>query len=297
MIFLAILGLNMNTLEARRRKKIVTQKTAASIPPIRLSADLSPTNVEFVIFVPSFNNEKYAEENLASICWQKSSKPYQVICVDDGSTDKTGQVMEQYVKKHHLESKVTIIHNKENMGGMANHYNVIHTLPDHKVVVAVDGDDKLTENNVLLRLEQEYRDPSVWMTYGSGWIIPDNKELISEPLDPELFLKKRLRKEINKAKSLRTFKAGLFKKIKKSDLMYENEFYPVTWDLAIMYPMLEMCSPKTDAAKPHYRLIKDILYIYRMNTPINDFRIRRALQHKMGEHIQARPPYTPIHTL
>ena len=38
------------------------------------------TDVEFVIFIPSYNNEKYALENLASVCHQNSSKPYHVIC-------------------------------------------------------------------------------------------------------------------------------------------------------------------------------------------------------------------------
>ena len=45
---------------------------------------LSLTNVapiEFVIFVPSYNNEKYALGNLVSVCNQKSTNPYHVVLV------------------------------------------------------------------------------------------------------------------------------------------------------------------------------------------------------------------------
>jgi hypothetical protein len=33
---------------------------------------------------------------------------------------------------------------------------------------------------------------------------------------------------------------GLFKKIKKEDLLYEGEFVLMSWDIAMMFPMLEM---------------------------------------------------------
>ena len=39
---------------------------------------------EFVILITSYNNEKYAEANLASVCHQRSTKPYTIIYVNDG---------------------------------------------------------------------------------------------------------------------------------------------------------------------------------------------------------------------
>ena len=71
---------------------------------------------EFVLLILSYNNEKYVLENMRWACHQKSTKPYKVICVNDCSKDRTGELMEQYVREHKLESMVTIIHNTENKG-------------------------------------------------------------------------------------------------------------------------------------------------------------------------------------
>ncbi len=72
-------------------------------------------DVEFVIVVPRYKNEKWAVDNLHSACMQKASRPIQVICVNDASPDRTGEVMDNYVSEHNLESKVMVIHNEVNM--------------------------------------------------------------------------------------------------------------------------------------------------------------------------------------
>ena len=54
------------------------------------------------------------------------------------------------------------------------------------------------------------------------------------------------------AQHLRTFKAGLFKKIQKEDLMLNGKFYEVNADMAVMIPLLEMAGPA------HSKFIADI---------------------------------------
>ena len=45
--------------------------------------------------------------------------------------------MDSYVKEHHRESMVKIIHNTERMGAVANWYNTVNNhIPNHKVVVS-----------------------------------------------------------------------------------------------------------------------------------------------------------------
>lgn len=188
---------------------------------------------EFVIFVPSYNNEKYAEENLNSLCYQVSTKPYHILCVNDCSTDKTGYIMDEYVQKNGMHSKVTVIHNKERKGMLENIYTVVHSLPDDKVVVCVDGDDLLKDNTVLQRLEKAYSDPDTWLTYGTAYGFPVDIT-ISKRVPDKIFHKKKLRTYRFVTSHLRTFKAGLFKKIKKEDLMYGGSFIPVAGDVALM---------------------------------------------------------------
>ena len=42
--------------------------------------------------------------------------------VDDCSTDRTGQIMDNYVSENHLEDRVTVIHNPKRIGMLENIY-------------------------------------------------------------------------------------------------------------------------------------------------------------------------------
>ncbi len=260
----------------------------------------SSTDVEFVIVIPSYKNEEWAVENLRSACQQKSSRPFQVICINDCSPDRTGEIMDNYVKKHNLESFVTVIHNKENVGALTNWYNTIHSyIPDHKIVVNLDGDDLLAHDEVLLTLEKYYSDPDIWMTYGSAIAHPSGDYLpfMSQGIPDWVFSKKKIREYLFVSQHLRTFKAGLFKKIKKEDLMYKGAFAPAAVDMAFMLPMLEMCSPSSTTGKNHSIFIPEALYLYRTNNPLNLFRIRRKLQKDVDNFIRTKEPYEPLESL
>jgi len=86
---------------------------------------------------------------------------------------------------------------------------------------------------------------------------------------------------------LRTFYAGLFHKIKLEDLQYEGDFFPITYDLAIMYPMLEM-------ARDHFMFCSKTLYEYNIVNPLNDFRVAHDLQIECDRVIRARDRYEKI---
>ena len=58
-----------------------------------------------------------------------------------------------------------------------------------------------------------------------------------------LLSNKQLRTLPYVAQHLRTFKVGLFKKIRKEDLMLNGKFYEVNADMAVMIPLLEMAGP------------------------------------------------------
>lgn len=90
---------------------------------------------------------------------------------------------------------------------------------------------------------------------------------------------------------LRTFKAALFKRIKKEDLLYNGEFYPVAGDLAWIFPLIEMSS------KGHVRFIPDVLYYYNNYNPLCDHNKNYALQRQFTYEIYAKKPYEPLDNL
>ncbi len=86
---------------------------------------------------------------------------------------------------------------------------------------------------------------------------------------------------------LRTCYAWLFKKIKKEDLLYKEKFFKVTWDKALMFPMLEMAAGRA-------KFIPDVLYVYNMATPINDFKVRLPQVLECDKHIRSMPKYAAL---
>jgi len=86
---------------------------------------------------------------------------------------------------------------------------------------------------------------------------------------------------------LRTFRKGLWDKIKDEDLRENGEYYQVAWDLAFMYPMIEM-------ADSHVRFIDKILYMYNDLNPNCDNAIRAQEQVRTGQKIQNKKEYARL---
>lgn len=260
--------------------------------------------LEFVIVVPSYNNEKYARWNLESLINQQTEKStYSIIVINDCSRDKTGEILEAVKKEHGLsDSFLKIIHNPTRIGALANIYHTVHNhCKDHQIVLHIDGDDALPHTNIIKRLEKEYEDGSIWMTYGQFMFFPcwptGRQWGTTYEISHEDQVNKNIRSLVYVAQHLRTYKAGLFKKIKKEDLMLNGSFYEMNADMATMIPMLEMAAPLTPESKSRSLFISDIMYIYNCSNPINDHKVNQALQISLEEVIRAIPPYDPLEKL
>ena len=284
-------------LEGENSQVLLNQDVPTVVEGPHLQATSFPSTTrgsscEFALVIPSYNNEKYYEENLNSACWQNSTNPYHIYYINDCSTDATGKRVEEYVQTNGLEDRFTLINNPISLGSGANIYNTIHTyLADHKIVVILDGDDLFPHNNVLLTLEDYYKDPDLWMTYSIPKTFPDTLRM-GQKIPYKIIKKNQIRKKVALS-GLRTFKAALYKKIKKEDFYYKGAFMKGTWDLAFMLPMLEMSTPKKGKGKNHQAFTKEVLYHYR----VNDFRIRAKLQGKADRYVRTLKAYQPLDEL
>ena len=108
-----------------------------------------------VVIIPSYNNVRWVEKNLMSVFEQKYEN-FRVIYIDDCSTDGTYGQVNELVKKHHHENRVSVIHNEMRCGPMANWYKAIHLCDDNDIVVHLDGDDWLAHDQVLAYLNKIY---------------------------------------------------------------------------------------------------------------------------------------------
>lgn len=242
---------------------------------------------EFVIIIPSYNNEKWAIENIDSAAKQ-DYEHFEIIYIDDCSTDNTLGLMRKYVADHKLEHRIRIVSNQKRQGALKNFYTAIHDCPDHKVIVMLDGDDKLADKDVLNYLASVYANKKIWITYGQFMHVPPGKIGSCREFPEEIRKNNRFRSHEWVASHLRTCYAGLFKKIKREDLLYRNEFCQMAWDNAIMFPMLEM------ASQDHIQFISKVLYIYNETNPMSDCRVDRQLVQRIEAHIKSQKPYTPL---
>lgn len=94
-------------------------------------------SIKVTIVVAIYKSEKFLEKLLDSILNQ-SYKNIEVILVDDGSPDKSGEICDKYAK---MDDRIIVIH-KEN-GGACEARNVGLEHATGKYVTIIDGDDWL----------------------------------------------------------------------------------------------------------------------------------------------------------
>jgi glycosyltransferase involved in cell wall biosynthesis len=237
-----------------------------------------------VVIVPSYNNQHYYKKNLDSIFSQDYDN-FRVIYIDDQSQDRTAHLVRSYIEKRDLWHHVTLVENQQRRGALANLYDAIHSCQDSDIVVTVDGDDWLAHPQVLKIINCAYADPNVWITFGQFRFHPDGRKGYCRDIEPHEFT--RDRRWCHVATHMRTFYAGLFKKIKKEDLMINGRFFEVTWDKAMMAPMLEM-------ANRRWKFIPDIVYVYNLINPLSDARLYGEQQVATAEIIYAKEQYLPL---
>lgn len=244
--------------------------------------------VKFIIVTPTYNNEQWCIQNIESVVEQVCDNPWHMVIVDDASTDGTGKKIEDYKNSHGLVNKITLISNSERKGALKNIYEVVHSLPDDVVVVLLDGDDHLAGKRALWRIAQAYNNHKIWMTYGNFKTASPDRRNFCRPFPQEVMQQNTFRSYEWVSSHPRTFYSWLFKKIKIEDLAIDKKFFPVAWDLAIMFPMLEMSS------KGHIGFISDVLYVYNNQNPLNDHKINPGFQQWCNKHIRAKKPYQPL---
>lgn len=109
------------------------------------------------IIIPLYNVAEYVEDCLDSILSQ-SFQNYEVICVNDGSTDKTGKILYKYQKKYPLK---ILVHNIEHKGvSEARNYGMKLALGEF--IYFVDADDILSKDALeIINKKIESRDVDI----------------------------------------------------------------------------------------------------------------------------------------
>ncbi len=102
--------------------------------------------------VPIYNVEKYVDKCIASLLNQ-SYQQLEIILVDDGSTDHSGDICDRYAQK---DNRVRVVH-KEN-GGLSSARNAGLDVAEGEYILFIDGDDYLVPDSVdcLMNLQKKF---------------------------------------------------------------------------------------------------------------------------------------------
>ena len=105
------------------------------------------SEVLFSIIMPVYNVENYIEESINSILSQ-SLKDYELILVNDGSTDSSPKICEEFSRNN---DNVIVIH-KTN-GGLSDARNKGLLQAKGKYVIFIDSDDFWDDNSALEKIK------------------------------------------------------------------------------------------------------------------------------------------------
>jgi|3_EtaG_2_1085321.scaffolds.fasta_scaffold14048_2 hypothetical protein len=243
-------------------------------------------SIKFNVVVPFYNCEKWIGKCIQSLKRQRY-KNFNCILVDDMSTDNSANVVESLISE---DSRFRLIQNDKKKYALNNIVDSINlsecALED--VIILLDGDDWLASSKALEALYGAYRGNTL-MTYGS-YVFSQFGQRGPEPSEysEEVIMANSFRQDKWRASHLRTFKYKLWKHINLEDLKDENdEYYKMTYDQAIMLPLLEIASERS-------KFIPEILHVYNKENPLNVDKTKAQEQYELAQTIRNKKPYTRI---
>ena len=107
------------------------------------------TNIVLSIIIPVYNAEKYLEECLNSILSQDINRGYEIICVDDGSTDSSSEILTKYAEQY---SCIKVV--KKDNGGVSSARNLGIKKANGKWIWFIDADDYIVFDCCNFLLDQ-----------------------------------------------------------------------------------------------------------------------------------------------
>lgn len=162
--------------------------------------------VSITVCVPVYNVEEYLEECLDSLYSQDYSS-YDIVLVDDGSTDRSGVICDWY--KERYPEKTTVVH-KQNEGLLLTRRVAFsHALGDY--VMCVDSDDKLYEGalatvaSVITATDADV--VRFGYTRNQEYVIPDSAPLLYYSAEEKPLALRRLCQATDGAENPMCFKA------------------------------------------------------------------------------------------
>lgn len=165
------------------------------------------------VIVPVYNVEDYLLRCLESISSQTFTN-WQCVLVDDGSTDQSGIICDEYVKK---DSRFTVFHRTNHGLSQSRYYGFLHS--DSEYVVFVDSDDWLDDTYLESMYDCVRNCPQVVdIVMCDYWMDNSNSRLYINNAPSSCKSKTIITETLN-----RRIHAGLWSKMIRRSLLSDND--------------------------------------------------------------------------
>ena len=130
------------------------------------------------VIIPVYNVERYIKKCFDSIIVQIKDADVEIICINDGSTDKSGEICDEYAAKY---NKIKVYH--QNNKGVAAARNYGLSIIKGQYIAWIDPDDYISnkwyENISTLIMEEQ---PDILELTFNSYIFSDidNKDILEE---------------------------------------------------------------------------------------------------------------------
>jgi len=173
---------------------------------------------------------------------------------------------------------------KRNVTSIEGVIDMVTECEPDTVIVWLDGDDWLYSASALERIRREYDEhPDTWVTWGSY--------VMSSGARGSVCGRNWSRKSGWGCGHPKTFRAGLFHRIDREHLRYDDRWIDRCVDKLVMFSITEM------AGKERCREISDVLYVYdydRFGAKREADPVEHAREMAIERMIRSRPEYARL---
>ena len=196
----------------------------------------------FSIIVAAYNIENYIQRAIKSV-EEQTYKNYELLIVNDGSTDNTEKKILEYSNKF---ANIKYIRHSENKK-LGTARNTAFNISKGEYILYLDGDDYLADSDVLEKLDKLIGKDIVDVVYMGFKIEGDREELVIPTEET----------------CERTYKAAIDK-------------YPNVWSKCWRREFLR----ENNIVFPDYRYYEDVLYVYKGVMNAKNYKIADFVVHK-----------------
>ncbi|MFN7014034.1 MAG: glycosyltransferase family 2 protein, partial [Bacteroidia bacterium] len=127
-------------------------------------------NILVSVIIPAYNAEKFIETTIQSVLNQTIQK-FEIIVVNDGSTDNTAKIIETLKEK---DKRIHLI-NKEN-SGVSDTRNIGMRTAKGKYIALLDADDVWLKDNLEKKINYLENNPGIDFIYSDMLLADENLE-------------------------------------------------------------------------------------------------------------------------